>query len=56
MAKKRRGIAVIELATDEEIAFVDVRPGRDIDKVNRGMLINMDRDNYCTKQVDDFED
>lgn len=52
----RRGIAVIELATCEEVSFVEVKPGRDLERVERGMLINMDRDKYATESVGDDVD
>jgi hypothetical protein len=48
----KRGIAVVEYATGERVHFVEVKAGRSLDKVERGMLINMDRDRFYTVQCD----
>jgi hypothetical protein len=51
----RRGIAVVEYATGKRVSFVEVKKGRSLDRVERGMLINMDRDRFYTVQVDGDE-
>lgn len=56
MEKKRRGIVVFRTETGAEVEFVEVRAGRGLDKVERGMLINMNREDYHTGQVGDDEE
>jgi len=44
-------IEVVEIKTDKVVDTVEIKNESQVDKTERGMLINMDRDRFFTRVV-----
>jgi hypothetical protein len=58
MTTETKAIEVVELATGRVVTTVDVSRKTDaqIERVERGILINMDTDRFCTRVRGDKEE
>lgn len=54
MKKKKRVLHVIRLGTEEVVKTLDMtgKTDRQVEKIERGMLINLDLENYCIEDIE----